>query len=220
MIVLVSHEESQEVCKAYREAGHTAFSNDLKECSGGHPEWHLQMDCYDAVRWMIAKYGRINIIILHPECTKVCVSGNPTYGTGHPKHAERIASARWIKSFWDFCVESADAVLMENPVGVLNSLEDFPKPYYIHPWQFGHMEQKRTGIWSVNLPKLEPTDNVYEEMMKLPYKDRAKVHNASPGPKRAEQRSKTFRGIAKAFASQLRPIIHSNPASLNLTTTI
>jgi hypothetical protein len=73
---------------------------------------------------------------------------------------------------------------------------------YIHPYQFGHTETKETGLWLYNLPCLIETNNVYDEMMKLTYKDRAKVHYASPGPDRAKIRSKTYTGIAEAMAEQ------------------
>lgn len=72
----------------------------------------------------------------------------------------------------------------------------------IQPWQFGHTETKRTALWLKNLPPLAETNNVYSEMMKLPYKERAKVHYASPGKNRGKIRSVFFRGIADAMADQ------------------
>lgn len=72
----------------------------------------------------------------------------------------------------------------------------------IHPYQFGHLEKKATNLWIVGLPLLKETNNVFAEMMKLDYKDRAKIHYCSPGPKRALLRSKTYKGIAKAMAEQ------------------
>lgn len=77
-----------------------------------------------------------------------------------------------------------------------------PPTQIIQPWMFGTMETKATCLWIVGLPKLKATNNVKKEMMKLPYKDRAKVHYASPGPEREKQRSKTDPNIAKAFAEQ------------------
>lgn len=72
----------------------------------------------------------------------------------------------------------------------------------IQPYEFGHLETKETCLWLYGLPKLVSTNNVYDEMMKLPYDKRAKVHHASPGPKRAQLRSKTYHGIAEAMATQ------------------
>lgn len=74
MRVLIGCEESQTVCKAFRLLDHEAFSNDILDCSGGHPEWHLKMDVFEAIR-----SGKWDLIILHPPCTKVAVSGNGTY---------------------------------------------------------------------------------------------------------------------------------------------
>lgn len=88
MKVLVACEESQAVCKAFRELGHEAYSNDIQECSGGHPEWHLQMDCFEAI-----KFKQWDLIIMHPPCTALAVSGNRWYGEGMLKHQERIEAA-------------------------------------------------------------------------------------------------------------------------------
>jgi hypothetical protein len=72
----------------------------------------------------------------------------------------------------------------------------------IHPYEFGHMEQKSTCLWLRNLPLLTPTCDVYDEMMKLPKNQREKIHYASPGPNRGHERSRTYPGIAKAMAEQ------------------
>lgn len=78
----------------------------------------------------------------------------------------------------------------------------FKPTQIIQPWQFGHTETKATCLWLNDLPPLDPVDNVYDEMIKLPYGKRAKVHHASPGPERAKLRSKTYEGIANAMATQ------------------
>jgi hypothetical protein len=151
MRVLVACEESQEVCKAFRAKGHEAYSNDLQECSGGHPEWHLQYDCFQAMC-----LGKWDLIVMHPPCTALTVSGNGTYGTGKPKHNKRIEAAKWTSKLWHYAISMCDQVCMENPVGVLNRLvKELPKPQYIQPWQFGHGEQKKTGLWLYGLPKTE-----------------------------------------------------------------
>lgn len=189
MNVLIACEESQEVCKAFRESGHEAYSNDLLDCSGGHPEWHLKMDAKEAI--LLKKW---DLIIMHPPCTHVAVSGNRWYGTGMPMHEKRIDSVSWIQSLWDLARSVCDKVALENPVGVLNKMGDFPKPQYVQPWQFGHGETKKTGFWLHNLPKLVPTEIVdgrEQRVWKMP-----------PSKDRAKLRSKTYRGIAKAMADQ------------------
>lgn len=186
MRVLVACEESQEVCKAFRAKGHEAYSCDVEPCSGGHPEWHIQDDCVSAI--ISSKW---DLIIMHPPCTALAVSGNGTYANSR----ERISSAVWTSGLFKVALSHSERVAMENPVGVLNSLIKWlPKPYYIQPWQFGHGETKKTGIWSVGLPKLQPTEIVKGREQKVWY--------MSPGPERGKLRSKTYPGIAKAMADQ------------------
>jgi len=79
MRILIGCEESQTVTKAFRALGHEAYSNDLKECSGGHPEWQNDWD----------------FIGLHPVCTKITLSGNRHYAPGKPKHFERTEAVEW-----------------------------------------------------------------------------------------------------------------------------
>lgn len=194
MKVIVLCEESQEVCKAFRALGHEAYSNDLQKCSGGHPEWHLQMDCWVALFLM-----RWDLVIMHPTCTALTVSGNSTYAGTRTRHE----AAKWTQELFKQAGNVCERVAMENPVGVLNTYYPWlPKPYYIQPYQFGHPEQKKTGIWSIGLPQLQETNNVYKYMMTLPKKEREKNHYRSPGPERAKLRSKTYPGIAAAFAQQ------------------
>jgi len=202
MKVLVACEESQAVTKALRALGHEAYSNDLSECSGGHPEWHLQMDCFSAI-----KSGEWGMIIMHPPCTAMTVSGNSTYGKNpdgswKPKHQERIDAVKWTQQLWDLATSVCDKVAMENPVGVLNTMGNFPKANYVHPWQFGHMEQKKTGLWLYGLSPLKEVDNVFEAMMELPKSARERLHYLPPSEDRARLRSKTYKGIAEAMAQQ------------------
>lgn len=197
MRVLVACEESQTVCKAFRELGHEAYSNDVIECSGGRPEWHLKMDCFEAV-----KLKKWDLIIMHPPCTAMTVSGNSTYGEGKPKHSERLDAVKWTQELWDLATSLCDKVALENPVVVMRRYGEFPKPQYIQPYQFGHMEQKKTGLYLYGVSQLQETDNVYEEMMKLPKRERERLHYLPPSKDRAKIRSKTYDGIALAMASQ------------------
>lgn len=187
--ILVGCEESQEVTKALREMGHNAKSCDIVECSGGMPEHHYQMDIFKALdlkKW--------DIIILHPPCTKIAVSGNRWYGVGQPRHNERIEAVKWTQKLWDKAISVCKCVGLENPVGVLNALGNFPKPNYIQPWQFGHGETKKTGFWLSGLEALKPTNIVEgreQRIWKMP-----------PSEDRGKLRSKTYPGIAKAIAEQ------------------
>lgn len=190
MKVLIACEESQAVCIEMRNLGHEAYSNDIIECSGGHPEWHLQMDAMKAIQ-----LSEWDLIIMHPPCTALAVSGNRWYGEGMPMHDKRIQSAGWTYDLWNMALMKCKRVAMENPVGVLNKMNPgLPTPQYIQPWQFGHGETKKTGLWLHGLQPLQPTNVVDGREQKIwkmpPSKDRAKL------------RSKTFPGIAKAMAEQ------------------
>lgn len=193
--VLIGCEESGKVRDAFAELGHDAWSNDL--IPSRHGGKHLQMDVVDA----IFDHGPWDLIILHPPCTALAVSGNSTYGKGMPKHHERIGSVIWTRELFRMAKSQCKHVALENPVGVLGEI-DGVKPVYIHPWQFGHMEQKKTGLWLHGLPPLHPTVNVYEAMMSLPKNVRQRLHYLPPSPTRAMQRSETYLGIAYAMSNQ------------------
>lgn len=193
MIILLGFEESQAVTCAFRARGHVAFSCDLKPCSGGHPEWHLQMDIYQAMRlrpW--------DFIGLHPPCTKLAWSGNRWYSKTKPRHAERLESLEWTIEVWEEARRLAAMGYMENPLGMLNSDARLPKPQIIQPWQYGHGERKTTCLWTWNLPPLLSFQFEYER------KDR--IHQgcgfAWSSYECKTERSKTYTGIAAAMARQ------------------
>ena len=189
MNILVGCEESQAVTIELRKLGHNAFSCDIIPSSGGHPEWHLEIDIMKVL--FLEKW---DLIILHPPCTKIAVSGNRWYGKGMKRHNERIDAVKWTQKLWDSAIRVCDKVALENPVGVLNKYGEFPEPNYIQPWQFGHGETKKTGFWLHGLEPLKPTNIVEGREQRIwkmpPTKDRGKL------------RSKTYPGIAKAIAEQ------------------
>ena len=196
MNVLVGCEYSGVVREAFRKKGHCAYSCDLLP-SDDNSEWHIQNDVIKAITESLPW----DLIILHPPCTALTVAGNSTYGKGMPKNDERIKAIEWTHELWNVAKTRANRVALENPVGVLNSVEGMPKPVYVHPWQFGHPEQKKTGLWLHNLPPLKPTNNVYDEMMKLPKNERQRLHYLPPSADRWKIRSTTFQGIADAMAN-------------------
>jgi len=187
--VLVGCEESQVVCKAYRDAGYEAYSCDLQP-TRGNPDWHFQADIMEIIptrRW--------GLIILHPDCTAMAVSGNRWYGKGMPYHEQRIEAIKWTLWLWDLAKEHSDCVALENPVSVI--FNHLPDVFYVQPWQFGHGETKKTGFAVHNLPKLEPT-NIVEGREQ-------RIWKMAPSPTRKRDRSETYRGIAKAMAQQWGP---------------
>lgn len=196
MNILIGCEESQAVCIEFRKQGHEAYSNDIQECSGGHPEWHLQMDILDA--FGLKKW---DLIMMHLPCTAIALCGNSTYGVGMPKHQERIDSIEWTKMVWGKAISICDKVGFENPKNVMGKYIG-KRTQVIQPYEFGHLERKETWLWLYGLPKLKPTDNVFDKMMMLPKNERERLHYMPPSKDRGKLRSKTFSGIAKAMAEQ------------------
>ena len=194
MRVLIGCEESQEVCKAFRQRGHEAYSCDLIDCSGGHPEWHIKDDIFHVVN------SQWDLIILHPPCTALAVSGNRWYGKGMVKNSERLTAQKWTLELWERAKKNSMKVVLENPVGVLNKL--LGNPSYVQPWQFGHAESKKTGFWLHGVKPLKETENVFEEFKVLPKNIAQRLHYLPPSEDRAKIRSKTFPGIAKAMSEQ------------------
>ncbi len=206
MKVLVACEESQRVCIEFRNLGHEAYSCDIQECSGGHPEWHIQGDVLpilngncefntmDNVEHRID--GRWDLIIAHPPCTHLAVSGARWFKEGvKPISLQDEAVEFFIK----FINADCEHIAVENPVCIMSTR--YRKPdQIINPYQFGHPEQKRTCLWLKGLPKLKETNNVYDYMMTLPVKERTRIWQLGSG--HSKERSKTFPGIARAFAEQ------------------
>ena len=205
MKILVACEESQAVTIEMRRLGHEAYSCDIQECSGGHPEWHikgnvlplLNGDCafntMDGENHYIS--GRWDMIIAFPPCTDLAVSGARHFAK---KRADGRQQAS-VDFFMKFANAYCDRIAIENPVGIMST--HFRKPdQIINPWQFGHPETKKTCLWLKNLKPLEETENVYTYMMKLPQKERNRIHWMGSG--HAKERSKTYPGIARAMAEQ------------------
>jgi len=180
MKVLVACEESQVVTKAFRNLGHEAYSCDLQDCSGGHPEWHIIGDCLEVLK------GDWDLKIGFPPCDHLAVSGARWF-------EEKRKDGRQQKGIEFFLemVELCDCV--ENPIGIMSTI--YRKPdQIIQPWQFGHGETKATCLWLKDLPLLVPTNIVDGR--------EGKVWKMAPGPDRGKLRSKTFPGIAQAMAEQ------------------
>ena len=205
MKILVACEESQAVTIELRRLGHEAYSCDIQECSGWHPEWHIKGDVLpllngdcefntmDGERHAIS--GRWDMIIAFPPCTDLAVSGARHFAK---KRADGRQQAS-IDFFMKFANAHCDRIAIENPVGIMST--HFRKPdQIINPWQFGHPETKKTCLWIKNLQPLEETENVYAYMMTLPEKARSRIHWMGSG--HAKERSKTYPGIARAMAEQ------------------
>lgn len=191
--VLVVCEESQAVTKEFRKLGFEAFSCDLQECSGGYPEWHFQEDLFEVIK----REPKFDLIIAHPPCTHIAVSG-----ARHFK--EKIADGRQqdaIDFFMKITQIDVKHLAIENPVCIMST--KWRKPdQIIQPWQFGDEFQKTTCLWLKGLPKLEHT-NIVGKGEFVTFKSGKKMsawmaNSFGDGKKR----SKTFNGISKAMAEQ------------------
>ena len=219
MNILVACEESQRVTIEFRKLGHNAFSCDIIDCSGGHPEWHIKQDVlpllngncsFQTVNGELHTIdGKWDMIIAFPPCTYLTVTGNcwfnvERYGEKAIRRYKDREQA--IKFFMSFANANCDRIAIENPVGIMST--EWRKPnQIINPWLFGDAFEKKTCLWLKGLPELTPTNIVdipprkkfdsgktmpswYAEAWHLPKEERAKL------------RSKTFPGIAKAMAEQ------------------
>lgn len=202
--VAVFCEESQIVVKAFRKRGHEAFSYDIMPASGGHPEWHFQKDVRDLLTYPF------DLIIFHPPCQFITNTGVSWLSRGGRLDYERMINLRKATEFFNLRHRfNSPKIATENPIphkyakwdgfGVVGIGE---YDQIIQPYQFGHLERKATCLWLKGLPPLVETNNVFDEMKKLPKKLSQRIHYMSPSPERAKLRSKTFPGIAAAMAEQ------------------
>ena len=210
MKIIIGCEESQAVCKAFREAGHEAFSCDLKPCSGGYPEWHYQMDVFEAIK---LKYWDMGIFF--PDCTYLTCSAEWAYkeppyhqkvkpGTlvGKERKLARIAASAFFMALYNCGIQK---VAIENPIGVMSSI--FRKPnQVIHPYNFGDDASKSTCLWLKNLPRLNGTKyaepRIVNGQKRWANQTDSGQNKLSPSDNRAELRSKTYAGIAAAMSDQ------------------
>lgn len=212
MKVLVACEESQAVTIAFRERGHEAYSCDLQECSGGHPEWHIKDDVLKHFNdgW--------DMMIAHPPCTHLAVSGAAWF-------KEKQADGRqWggVKLFMEFVFAPIEKIAIENPIGIMSRIYREPDQI-IQPYFFGDEAQKTTCLWLKNLPALYHNEqpNLFDEV--VTHVDKGEFYEWKDGKtgrtkkqplwyakafldrdnnEYGKIRSKTFPGIARAMAAQ------------------
>ena len=183
MKILVACEESQAVTIEMRRLGHEAYSCDIEPCSGGHPEWHLQVDALELLKM------KWDMILAFPPCTHLAVSGARYFEQKRKDGRQQAA----IDFFMRFANADCPKIAIENPVGIMSSVWRKPDQI-IQPWQFGHPYTKRTCLWLKGIPLLVPTnivDGREQRIWKMP-----------PSEDRAKNRAKTFPGIARAMAEQ------------------
>ena len=218
MNVLIACEESQRVCTAFREKGHRAFSCDILDCSGGHPEWHIKGDVLPLLNGHCEftlqngqtdrQTDRWDLIIAHPPCTDLAVSGARWFAEKQKDFRQQKA----VAFFMHFVLANCDRIAVENPIGIMSKI--YKKPtQIIQPWWFGDNYSKSTCLWLKGLEPLKPEVTEQPEIEYVEWTDsktgkkkRQDKLSAEalrlPPEERAKMRSKTFLGIARAMAEQ------------------
>ena len=189
MKVLVACEYSGTVRDAFIKRGHEAMSCDLLPTDVPGP--HYEGDVFDVIDYPW------DLMIAHPPCTDLAVSGAAWF------EQKRLAGRQQSGASFLLRLAKADIprIAIENPVGVMSTLWRKPDQI-IHPWMFGHAEQKSTCLWLKGLDPLTETLNVREQMLALPRNQRERLHYLPPSEDRWKLRSATFQGIADAMAAQ------------------
>lgn len=219
MKVLIACEESQRVCAAFRERGHQAFSCDIEDCSGGHPEWYIKGDVLKVLNpakqaisgdnWYGFKFrtqdevlhcidGKWDLIIAHPPCTYLSNAGARFLYPKGVLNEDRLKLGLAAKEFFmQLYNADCDKICVENPI----PSRVFGLPKYsqtVQPYEHGHPFKKKTCFWLKNLPFLQPTNIVdVKESTKI-----AGNWFNKGGKDRQKNRAKTFEGIAKAMSQQ------------------
>lgn len=235
MKVLVACEESQAVTKEMRKRGYEAYSCDLQDCSGSHPEWHVKQDVlpllngnceFDTCDGIHHKIdGKWDLLVCHPVCQHLANSGARHFEKKRADGRQREG----IEFFCKFLVADCDHIAIENPMNIING--EYIKEYFpdlcekyglplpptqrIHPWMFGDNFSKTTCLWLKGLPSLKPEITEEPEMEWVEWIDKKTgkkkrqnkwyfdaFKNAKTPEERSRLRSKTFPGVARAFAEQ------------------
>ena len=228
--VLIACEESQRVCNEFRKLGFNAYSCDLVDCSGGHPEWHFKQDVLQVIKNKGGKLqngkeyyinGKWDLMIAHPPCTYLAVSGAKWFyhpedkdlpiekRRPHPKFPNRAKDREdGAKFFMELVNANIEKIAIENPIGIMSTR--YRKPdQVVQPYFFGDKASKTTCLWLKNLPLLKATKIVdkgeYIEFgsgKKLAKWYSDALTKTKTAEERQRLRSKTFPGFAKAMAKQ------------------
>lgn len=206
--VLVAFESSGVVREEFRREGFLAWSCDLLPADDGSP-YHLQMDAVDAIRG-----DHWDLIIAHPECTALAVSGNHVYAKGKPRHHERLEAIAYVEQLWAHMKANARYCVLENPKGVLPTMSNLPKPVYIQPYEHGEDASKSTGLYLHRLDPIRPTERVSGRLVngveRWSNQTDSGQNRLGPSPTRWKERARTYVGIARAMVRHWREPLWSS----------
>jgi hypothetical protein len=233
--ILIACEESQTVCKSFRKLGFNAFSCDILDSSGGHPEWHFKEDVFEVIKnnggqlengekhFLNSKW---DMMVAHPPCTFLSVSGAKWFyhpedkslpveqRRPHPKFPNRVKDRDDAAEFFLKLYNSdIDYIAVENPIGYMNT--HFRKPdQIVQPYHFGDEASKSTCLWLKNIPKLKPTNLVdkgefieFGSGRRIPKWYSDGLTKTKSADERRKWRSKTFEGFANAIAIQWSEVL-------------
>lgn len=217
MKVIVACEESQRVCTEFRKRGHEAYSCDIIEPSGGHPEWHILGDALEAIKGgrivtmdgAAHDVGKWDLLIAHPPCTYLTNAGARHLWKNNQLQPDRVKSGIMARDFFmQFYYSDIDRIAIENPVP--SSIFCLPKySQIIQPFQFGDPVKKKTCLWLKGLPNLIPTNIVEPVKCRTLTMKCGTVRSScwtmdvkGTEEERKKARAKTFHGIASAMAEQ------------------
>jgi hypothetical protein len=207
MKVLLACEESQIVTKAFRALGHEAYSCDIQDCSGGHPEWHFKEDVFEVI-----KREKFEMMIGFPPCTYLTVSANASFVNNPKRWKARLEALLFVHKLMNVEI---DKIAIENPVGAIST--HIRKPdQIINPFYFGDNIPKKTCLWLKNLPLLKHSEyntlferktHVQPEYIEYNSKSNKSGKSkysipAAKGSGNSKWRSEFFPGVAKAMAEQ------------------
>lgn len=195
MKVLVACEFSGIIRRAFTRLGHDAWSCDIRPSI--LPGKHLIC----GTEWILKSNIRWDLIIAHPPCTHLANSGSRHFVAKRKDGRQQEAITYFMSFVEAYKAGKTKRLCIENPVGIMSSIWRKPNQV-IHPWQYGHPEQKATCLWLENLPPLQWTCSVWQIMQILPKRDRERIHYLSPTANRSDLRSLTYFGWADAMASQ------------------
>ena len=188
--VLIGCEYSGVVRDAFAKLGHNAWSCDLLPTDRPNPK-HIQGDIFNILDqdWDLA--------IFHPPCVNLAISGAAHFKE-KIKDGRQAASIKFFERLYECNIPH---ICLENPVGVISTKSYIGKPtQYIQPYEYGHYETKKTGLWLRGLNPLVPTD--IKDLTGIPKKVVQRLHYLPPSKDRWKIRSQTYQGIADAMAQQ------------------